>query len=150
MITETKNTIKTALLQALETMAFMTEFPSDDQPAASSERIMAQIDFSGPKQGSIQILAGLDFAKTLAENIGALDQVSDEHCRDAMKELANVSSGLILPMIASSPQDTFDITLPFIESGDNAPTWQQFENCDNSCSLNIEDNLIAVNLIFKS
>ena len=142
----TENILKLAVLQAMETMAFLTEMPMEEDMEIPQECILAQIDFKGPESGTIQILAGRNFAQTLAENMGAIDDVDDEICTDAMKELTNVISGLLLPLIASSGKDVFDITVPYIKSGNDAPQWEQFTANDSKCVLNIEGNLIAVNL----
>jgi len=123
---ETGTIVTQALSEALETMAFLTILPIDEDLLPPEDTILAEMSFTGPKSGTVQILAGPDFAKILAENIGALDEVKDEYAFDALKELANVICGLVLPMIASSQTDVFDVTVPAIKSGDDAPKWDQF------------------------
>ena len=89
---ETANLLTEALSQALETMAFMDIMPIEEDLPVPDETVSAKISFTGPKSGTLEILAGLDFAKILAENIGALDEVDNENAFDAMRELSNVTS----------------------------------------------------------
>ena len=146
---ETGTIVPRALSVALETMAFLTILPIDEDLLAPEETILAEMSFTGPKSGTVQILAGLDFAGILAENIGALDEVKDENAFDALKELANVVCGLVLPMVASSQTDVFDVTVPAIKSGDDAPKWNQFVDDRKSCISNIEGFLVATRLIIE-
>ena len=147
---ETENILTDALTQALETMAFMTIMPPEEDIAAPEKAILAEISFTGPKNGTIQIFAGLDFCKILAENIGALTEVNDETCYDALKELSNVTCGLLLPTLASSQEDVFDITIPTIKNDDDCSKWNEFAAQPNTCILNIEGYLVATRLIMKN
>ena len=146
---ETGTILTDSLAQALETMAFLTITPLEEDTAAPEKTISAEISFTGPKNGTIQILAGLDLCRILAENIGALTEVNDETCHDALKELSNVTCGLLLPMLASSGGDVFDVTVPAVKTGDDSPRWDEFVEQPNSCILNIEGFLVATRLIMK-
>jgi len=146
---ETGTILTDSLAQALETMAFLTNMPLEEDTAAPEKTILAEISFAGPKNGTIQILAGLDLCRILAENIGALTEVNDETCYDALKELSNVTCGLLLPMLASSQTDVFDVTVPAVKTGDDSPRWDEFVEQPNSCILNIEGFLVATRLIMK-
>jgi CheY-specific phosphatase CheX len=146
---ETNTILTGALTQALETMAFLARLPLDEDVVPPENLILAQISFTGPKIGTIQILAGMDFAKVLAGNIGALDQTDDETAFDAMKELSNVTCGLFLPLIGSSPADVFNMTIPTVQTGQTAPAWNQFTADPETCLLNIEGYMIAARLTTK-
>ncbi len=146
---KTDTMLTDSLAQALETMAFLTIMQLEEDMSAPEKTILAEISFTGPKNGTIQILAGLDFCRILAENIGALTEVSDEICYDALKELSNVTCGLLLPMLASSQTDVFDVTVPAVKTGDDSPRWDEFVEQPNSYKLNIEGFLVAIRLIMK-
>jgi len=146
---ETNTILTGALTQALETMAFLTRMPLEEDVVPPENLVLAQISFTGPKIGTIQILASMDFAKVLAGNIGALDQTDDETAFDAMKELSNVTCGLLLPMIGSSPADVFNMTIPAVQAGQTAPAWDQFIADPEACLLNIEGHTIATRLTTK-
>lgn len=141
---ETTNLLTDALAQALETMAFMSRMPLEEDLPIPDETLSAKISFNGPKNGTLEILAGMDFAKILAENIGALDEVEDEYARDAMKELSNVTCGLILPMIADELSNVFDMTVPTVKNSNDSPQWEGFAS--KSCVLNIENYMVAIKL----
>ena len=147
---DTESILIESLGQALEKMAFLTIVPLEEDIAVPEKTALAQISFKGPKNGTIQILAGLDLCKILAQNIAALTEVNDETCYDALKELSNVTCGLLLPVLACSKEDVFDITIPNIKNGENCPKWSKFVEQPNSCVSNIEGYLIATRLIMKN
>lgn len=147
---ETENILTDSLAQSLETMAFLTIIPPEEDMAAPEQTILAEISFTGPKNGTIQILAGLDLCRILAENIGALTEVNDETCYDALKELSNVTCGLLLPVLACTKADIFDLTIPTTKNGDDSPKWNEFVEQPNTCILNIEGYLVATRLIMKN
>lgn len=82
--------------------------------------ILAEIDFIGARNGSIQIIAGLDFGRILAENIGNLTEPDREAACDALKELSNVTCGLFLPVLTSTTADPFAVTVPRLQTYDNS------------------------------
>jgi CheY-specific phosphatase CheX len=143
---ETSTMLTGALTQALETMAFLTSLPLDEDAAAPENLVLAQVSFTGPTSGTIEILAGMDFAKVLAGNIGALDAVDDEMAFDAMKEISNVTCGLLLPMIGSTPTDVFAMAIPTVRSGRQSPAWDRFTTEPDVWVLNIEGHLIGAKL----
>ena len=138
-----------ALKQALETMAFLTVIPVDEEMTIPEKTVLAEISFMGAKSGTIQILAGLDFCGILAENISGLSEQEDKSSYDALKELSNVACGLLLPMIVSSTADMFDVTVPKAGSCDNSPQWDEFVADQNSQVLNIEGYAVAIKLVFQ-
>jgi CheY-specific phosphatase CheX len=146
---KTDTILTDSLAKALETMAFLTIMPLEEDMSAPEKTVLAEISFAGPNNGTIQILAGLDLCRILAENIGALTEVNDETCYDALKELSNVTCGLLLPMLASSQADVFDVTVPAVKTGDDSPGWDEFVEQPNNCILNIEGFLVATKLIMK-
>lgn len=143
---ETNTMLTDALTQALEIMAFLCNLPLEEDRVAPENTVLAQISFKGPRTGTIRILAGRDFAGVLAQNIGALEQADDETAFDAMKELANVTCGLLLPMIGSSPADVFDMSIPAVQSGQAAPGWDEFTAPEDCLRLNIEGFMVAARL----
>ena len=147
---DTESILIESLEQALEKMAFLTIVPLEEDLAVPEKTALAEISFTGPKNGTIQILAGLDLCKILAENIAALTEVNDETRYDALKELSNVTCGLLLPELAYSEADVFDITIPTIQKGGNCPKWSEFVEQPNSCVSNVEGYLIATRLIMKN
>ena len=146
---DTGNLLTQAVTQALEVMALVTNVPVDDDMVIPQKTILAQIGFTGAKKGTILMLAGLDFCKTLAENIAGIDKADNQTALDALKELSNVTCGLILPMVVSSTADVFDVTVPKVATYDNPSQWDKFVADRNTCILNIEGHAIAAKLIIE-
>ncbi len=149
-VTETTHLLTQALTQTLETMAFTTAIPVDEDMLIPQKTILAEIRFTGAKEGKIQILAGIDFCKVLAENIAAIDEANSQNALDALKELANVTCGLFLPMVVSSTADVFDVTVPEAESCDDSSQWDKFTTDKSSSILNIEGHAIAAKLTVEN
>jgi two-component system chemotaxis response regulator CheY len=145
---ETKN-VSEALTEALEVMAFLTAMPMEEDLTVPEETILAEIDFMGARNGSIQIIAGLDFSRILAENIGNLDDPGREEACDALQELSNVTCGLFLPILTSTTAESFAITVPRIQTCDNSSQWYEFIADQNSVVSNIEGYMVATRLILK-
>lgn len=146
---DTGDLLTQAVTQALEVMALVTTVPVDDDMVIPQKTVLAQIGFTGAKKGTILMLAGLDFCKTLAENIAAIDKADNETALDAVKELSNVTCGLFLPMVVSSTADVFDVTVPEVKECDNPSQWDEFVADDNTYILNIEGHAIAAKLIIE-
>jgi len=146
---ETKHIINGVMSQALETMAFLDIFPMDDDLPIPQSTMLSEISFTGPQKGTIEILAGLDLCRILAENIGALEDISDEDASDAVKELTNVVCGLMLPEIAISHADVFDMTVPALKTGDKVPPWKQFVSSENTNVINVEGYLVAIKAVIE-
>lgn len=137
------------LIQALETMAFLTELPMDDDLPIPEETIMAEMDFTGPRNGSVQIIGGLEFGRILAENIGNLDEPCREDACDALKELSNVTCGLFLPRLTSTTAETFKVSVPRLKTCDDSSQWHEFAADPHNMVSNIEGHLVGTRLIMK-
>ena len=140
------NIAEQALSESLEIMAFMDIFPLDDEIQQPVPALLAGIDFSGPQNGRLEILAGNDFADVLAENFAAQQHPGGSARADAVKELANVTCGLIIPLICNTPSDIYNITVPDLISGDDCPEWKDFIASAECRIINTEGMLIAVKL----
>ncbi|MCK5173962.1 MAG: chemotaxis protein CheX [Planctomycetes bacterium] len=148
-IMDTINIVTEAISQALEKMAFLDAEPFDEESEAPSVIITADIDFSGPVSGTIRMVAGIDFAQTLAENISGMFELTEEQCADAVKELVNVTCGLVLPMIAASEADVFDLTVPHLSKSEDRMDWDDFVSQDEVTVLNVEGHAVATRLILR-
>ncbi len=146
---DTINIITEAVSQALAKMVFLEAAPFVKESEAPSVIITADIDFSGPVSGTIRMVAGVDFAQALAENISGMFDLTEEQCWDAVKELANVTCGLVLPMIASSEADVFDLTVPHLSKSEDRTGWDDFVSQDEVTVLNVEGYAVATRLILK-
>jgi hypothetical protein len=109
-VVEAKAIVVQSFAKALERMAFLDVMPYPEIPPAPTQFALAEIRFGGPAFGSIQVAAGFDFARELASNMGLLDQPTEYQCLDAIKELVNVTSGLVLPLLATPDMDVSFVT----------------------------------------
>jgi CheY-specific phosphatase CheX len=147
---DTENVITEALVEATETMAFLTMIPLEEEFVIPEKTVLAEMGFKGPKSGLIQILADIDFCRILAENIGALSEADDKACYDAIGELVNVVCGLVLPSMASSRTDVFEVTVPAIQTNGNSLSWDEFIQRQNCFISNIEGYAVASRLIVNN
>jgi len=146
---DTENNLTEAFSKTIEKMAFLSVMPMEKDMVIPEKTILAEISFTGPKSGTLQILTGVDFTKVLAENISAGDETGENACLDALKELANVTCGLLLPLLLISPQDVFDVTVPTVLCGENSPQWNEFTTGQSNCVLNVEGYLVAIRLSYN-
>ena len=143
---ETSDILTTALTDVLETMVFLTVIPMDEDVVLPKTTMLGSIHFVGPKSGTVEILVGVEFSNVLAENMGNLDEVDYDISCDAVKELCNVTCGLLLPQISSSPSDVFDLTVPTVTGCDNSSQWSEFTSDENCSVLNVEGYVIATKI----
>ena len=143
------NIVTEAISQALEKMAFLDAEPFGEESEAPSVIITVDIDFSGPVNGTIRMVAGIDFAQMLAENISGMFELTEKQYEDAVKELVNVTCGLVLPMIAASEADVFDLTLPHLAKSENRMDWDDFVSQEEVTVLNVEGHAVATRLNLK-
>lgn len=145
---DTKHVLVEALSEALGKMAFLAIVPMDEEAKTPRDAFLSEIHFTGPKAGTIQILAGSDLVQLLAENISAGQDTDHAACLDVFREFSNVTCGLLLPALSGSTQDIFDVTVPTVVENKEAPTWDDFTADTNCHVLNVENNQIAVKLIY--
>ena len=135
---DTSNILVEALTQALETSAFLTVVPSQEQLDPPQRFFQIQMHFKGPACGTFQIVAGSQLGKILAQNITGIESVNDDMAIDAIKELTNMACGLLLPMLVSSEDDLFDVTLPEVQDFQHRQQWEYFARQDCFMKLDVE------------
>lgn len=145
----TTDIVSEAITRALETMAFLDAEPCTEHAQVPEIITTAEISFTGPVTGLIRTIAGMDFAKVLAENIAGLDEVTEEQCIDAMKELVNVTCGLVLPLLASAENDVFDMTVPHLTKHEDRLHWEDFLALEDVTILDVEGYPVATRLIIS-
>lgn len=146
----TNTILSEALCKALETMAFMIAEAPEQQSEAPAECYLARMHFEGPVKGTIELLAGCELARSLALNISGAEQVENDTSVDALKELLNVTCGLLLPLLPSLPTDTFEFTVPELVSTGDTEQWRQFVEQDDVVVMEVNGEPIATRLIIQS
>lgn len=141
----TTDILSEALTQALETMAFLSVGPVADDMRLPAEPILATMRFRGPRYaGTIEILSGAELGRVLAENIGCVQDPDSAETTDAWKEVCNVTCGLVIPAVAESTQDVYDVTVPDVTQ--DVPSWGQFVIQPGVDVLNAEGFAVAARL----
>ncbi len=107
--------------KALESLAFILpmgeEYQPDEaqRPTEDDSALVASVCFSGPFGGTLFVAFPSCMLPELAENMLGLDfeaaTPSTDHQQDALKELANVICGNLLPEIAGAKAE-FDVGAP--------------------------------------
>ena len=134
-----------SVCEALETMAFMIVEPPEGDLPTPTEGVKAEMDFMGPQAGTVELMAGFELIEAMAANFMGIepdDPEAQEKCTDAFKELLNVICGILLPKLANSPGEIFDITVPESRQFSDPQEWETFTiqpgvtvmECDG-CSL---------------
>jgi len=93
-----QTTLARLVVDALERTAFVLADPCDEPESLPPADTFAQIDFSGPTTGCVELLASRDFAKNLAASILGTDAaaITDIQSEEALRELANIVGGSVI------------------------------------------------------
>ncbi len=114
--------------QVFESLVFM--FPLDEEEQAPGGRepcaeVTVRVSFSGPFSGCLLVAVPTEMLPALSTNMLGMDYegpARPDHEDDALKELANVVCGNLLPVIAG-PQAVFQVYAPdFVAGGLAAET----------------------------
>jgi chemotaxis protein CheY-P-specific phosphatase CheC len=148
-VTNPSDIITESISMALEKIAFLDAIPAGQDCQSPEEVIVAEIDFSGQTSGRIQIAAEKGFVQHFAENMSGMSDLTEEEYNDALKELANITCGLVLPMISESSEEVFDLTVPHLTKL-SPPRWQDFVAEEDTVLLDVEGFPICVKLEITS
>ncbi len=132
------NTLARLVVDALERTAFVLADPCDEPEQLPPADTFAQIDFSGPTKGSVELLASREFAKNLAASILGTDasQVTDLQSEEALRELANIVGGSVITALGGS-DCRFSLGLPRLGRA-------QATGDDTMCVLDAEGQRLEV------
>lgn len=92
----------TVLAQVAEQMGFLTPLGPAEAAPGGPDALVVRVAFTGPSSGVVAVAASRGLAEALARNLLALDPaaaVSPADALDALAELANVSTGNLLPLL---------------------------------------------------
>ena len=137
-----------ALVEALETMAFITAMPADPGVDAPSSAWVIRMPFRGPFRGVVEMVAPPGLGALLASNLFGPDadpSASLDRSMDALKELLNITCGLLFRKLRT-PQAAFDIGLPELCKFDATAEWGPFVSRAGASVLDAEDNLVAIHV----
>lgn len=135
-----------AVMETLETMAFCTLMPFQEESIIPETGVLVEIQFQGPWRGVLQLWGGKILGEMLAENIGCLEEIDEQSATDAWQEICNVVCGLLLPSLANDPAAVFDITVPRVVHDATMPTWENFITRSGTQVFDIDGYALAARL----
>jgi hypothetical protein len=136
--TATTQALAEALAESLMTMAFVDAFPADAPPVAPNKTVVVRIPFGGTRRGALEVLVPDALGLTLAANIlgeppDGPDAVS--RGRDALKELVNVTCGLLLSRLPDPAKPAMSI--PHVREASGA-RWDAVARRPDTVALDAE------------
>jgi len=121
---EFDETLHRVTANTFEALALMFLVPEDEAPASTPEdEVSASVTFTGPCEGALVLSVADEIMPELAENMLGLEDGSDAtlaHQEDALKELANVICGNLLPELAGT-KAVFHISAPALSLSGQRP-----------------------------
>lgn len=140
------------LINTMDTMAFIASEPAEPGAVECPPLpVKIEMSFKGSQRGTITLVASAQFGRYMAANvIGTTpdDPETAERAPDCLKELVNVVVGALMPRLAASADDQFELTIP--ELDDFAPeNWKAFVTDERSVLLLADGNPMAVNMVFQ-
>lgn len=153
MLNVSENILIGSLDEALETMAFMSAMPPEEELAVPSESVLVTMDFSGCINGKIEVMASKEFTWMLAANVMGIDCEDDEAHEqniDAYKEFLNTTCGVLLPQFANSPEDFFDVSIPQAEVFSSSDDWDKFTSHPDTVVLEVDGTAMAARVTIDS
>ena len=109
--------------ETFETLAFMCTIPEEESPPASVAAVArVAVEFDGPFAGQLVVGVSASMLPAVAANMLGLEPgaaPTNKQRQDALKELANVICGNLLPRIAG-PKAVFNVRPPIFVVEDPA------------------------------
>jgi CheY-specific phosphatase CheX len=130
-------------IDTLEKLAFLFASPVEAPPAVEERTFSTvRVDFAGAFSGGMEVsLSGPVLAELAANMLGAMEgeTLSAGEQQDALKELANVICGNVLPMLVGHEAE-FNIQAPYLIPADR----QEWKAPEASCHLVLENGICRV------
>jgi chemotaxis protein CheY-P-specific phosphatase CheC len=145
----TSEAIAECLAEALETSAFISVEPPPDEFGSPEDAEVMTLRFQGSMSGAVQIAAPQRFAAALAASILAMDPESAEAAaagQDAIKELCNVATGVLLNRLFEPEETLPEMALPSA-AGISAAAWNEFVKHPSATVMFAEGHPLAVRVI---
>jgi hypothetical protein len=150
---EARQLMLDATVQALETMAFFcAQSTTPDEALPPENPIEVSMEFSGPINGTVQLVAGRFFGQRLASNAlgcGVSDEDAVSRAEDSIRELINVVVGMMMPRLSGNENDVFDLSLPRTDLFDAGAEWEEFSRQPDVCLIDAEGESLVLRVIRK-
>jgi len=149
---ETSEMLLEAVGEAVETMAFMCAMPAEEELPRPGSGVKVTMRFTGRVNGQAELAAGKDFVELLAANVMGVDSGDPEaqaKGTDAFKELLNTTCGLLLPKLAATPADVFDVTIPEATAIDSPEQWDALTSEEGMARWSVDGFALAARLTIE-
>ena len=135
---ETNEALAGALAESLMTMAFLDAFPAAEAPEPTAPTLLIRVPFSGARRGALEIMTTESVGASLAANMLGItpdDPDAPARGRDALKELANVTCGLLLSRLPDPTKPAMSV--PSVRES-SADRWAHFARRTDAAVLDVE------------
>jgi hypothetical protein len=142
-----------SLADSAETMAFVCLVPAEQPCVLPAEALIVCIDFKGPFNGTVELVASEAFGSMLAANMLGCDPAEPEatsRAIDAMKELMNVTCGDLLSKVVAGQTHGFEMGLPQIRKIDDRAFWQARLQAEPNSAFDAEGHVVGIWLKVES
>lgn len=121
---DVRETIDRVFCEVLETFAFSfaESAGAEDPTPGEANMLYASMDFHGPSEGKLAVLAPEALCRTIAVNAMGIDdeaEASLETTMDTLKELLNITCGNVLTAVWGAGP-VFDLSIPDVVPADIA------------------------------
>jgi chemotaxis protein CheY-P-specific phosphatase CheC len=135
-----------SLADSFETMAFLSPMPAEEPYEPPTDAVLLSVRFAGNSGGVVEMVAPRELGRAAASNMLGVDSPTETQNDDAMKELLNIFSGLMLRRWSSSSRQTVNLSLPQIHAFDVA-TWPEFVSTPGAKVMDVEGNIVALRVV---
>jgi hypothetical protein len=129
MLEISTNLLEQALAEALETMAFISPLPpEDDAPPAAGPAVLTRLEYRGAASGAIELACPAAFGKLVAANLLGCDPDdpdAEQRAADALRELLNITCGSLLRRSIAADAELVEMSVPTQTTFD-LEGWQAF------------------------
>jgi hypothetical protein len=142
--------VEQALSEALETMAFITPLPPEDNSAPQGPAVLTRIEFRGAQAGALELCTPDAFGVVLAANLLGVeptDADAKEKTSDALRELLNVACGALLRNSGATGNGAVvEMSVPSQSKFDLAG-WDAFVASPDAVVIDADGQKVAVRLV---
>jgi len=128
MLELSQTTLEQALSDALETMAFITPLPPEDESAPAGPMLLTRIEYRGAANGALELACPQAFGAILVANLlgdASAGPDADRQAADALRELINVTCGTILRGSEATALGVVEMSVP-TQAPFDAADWDTF------------------------
>ena len=137
-----------ALARALGDMAFLAPLPWEGpRPAPVTNPVVASVRCHGALDGIVELLADEGFGAAIAANMLGLDAGDEKSLSatdDALRELMNITAGLVMRGLGDGAPGSLALDVPTVARGFAPDHWDAFLADPRGAILDAEGRPVAI------